>query len=70
MVLELTDREVKLLIESLRINERNSRQGFGRSLAGLSDQEAAKEKCERAFTVFKEFEYLRLRLGDSNPVSI
>ena len=71
MTLELTDDEVKMLVEGLRATERHSRQGFGNWLARNTDKmmtEEWSEKVMRATQAFDRLVALRKRLGDVTPV--
>ncbi len=73
MTIELNEREVNLLVQSLRGNEKNSRKGFAdwmaRNLDTVGDATWTK-KTVSAVSVYKELVALRAKLGDSEPVKI
>lgn len=67
----LTEREVKLIVESLRGNEFNSRKGFGQWLAANVDGiggDVWNEKTARAAASFKELATLQAKFGDVVPI--
>jgi hypothetical protein len=73
MIVEFTERELSLVVDSLRQTEQRSRIGFSRTLQRKMDvlsPEELIEKVKNASSVFKEFVELRAKLGDSRPVKL
>lgn len=69
--LELTDREVELVLQGLRMSEKQSRTGFGRWVARNADimtPEQMADRMSRYAVVMVEFVSLRAKFGDTEPV--
>lgn len=72
MNIELTDRQVKLVIESLRMNEKRSKEGFVNWLAkniDIAGTDEYVEKCKKASAVYNELADIRKMLGDVEVVN-
>lgn len=73
MNVDINDDELCLIVESLRLNEKRSREGFGRTLAQSIDKLERADfqvKLERAKAKFKQFVELRAKFGDVGPVKV
>ncbi len=68
---ELTEEQVKLLVESLRHNERSARNNFGlwfmKNIDALGTEEWTKRQV-KAEKLFKDFAELRALFFDDKPV--
>jgi hypothetical protein len=70
-VMELTDREKELIVQSLRVQEKHSRQGFigwmNRNLDKAGTDEW-NQKCARIRDVLAELVAIRAKFGDTTKV--
>lgn len=72
MNIELTDRQVALIVQSLRVNEKRSKEGFVSWLAKNIDIVGTDEyvdKCKKASAVYNELADIRKMLGDDEVVN-
>ena len=72
-IFDFNEDEIKMLIQSLRVNETNSRSSFGSYLkrlatVGSQEEEAILEKLRRAKEAWKKIADLRAKFGDIDPV--
>lgn len=70
MTFEFTDREVQIIVESIRINEANSRVAFYRRVILSEGTAATDEKVARAAKHFRDLVELRAKLGDTKPITL
>jgi hypothetical protein len=73
MTIELSDRELELIIQSMRSMERSSRNGFARRLVDRRtdvDDSELLEKIKRARLVHEEMASLRVKLGDNSNIKV
>lgn len=69
--LNLTNYEIELIVEGLRISERLSREEFGYRMAsqlGISPNNSVQAQFNDFTGIFDRFQRLREKLGDTKPV--
>lgn len=72
MSVEFTERQVALIVQSLRVNEKRSKEGFITWLAKNIDNAGTDEyveKCKSASAVYNEMADIRKMLGDVEVVN-